>query len=185
MVKYEELTFDKLKDYESIDMKFTTNKIYCLNKVDNGLGGILLEEKEVEKFSKDFGNKVSSWIKKIDKSNWKMFIAKDDNKIIGGCIIASKTANVNMLEGCNDLAVLWDIRVLEKYKNQGIGYNLFNLAKKWSKDNNFKQLKIECQTNNYNAVKFYHRQGSVLGAIKEHVYDNYPDEVQLLWYLDL
>lgn len=185
MIKYEELSFDKIDIYETINFKFTTDKIYQLNKINRGLGGILLEEKNIKPFTKDFGNQISSWTKKVDKSNWKMYIAKDDDKLVGGCIIATKTKDVKILEGRDDLAVLFDIRVLDDYKNLGIGYNLFNLAKEWSKDNGFKQLKIECQNNNYNAVNFYHRQGAVLCSIKEFEYVEHQDEVQLLWYLDL
>ena len=33
-----------------------------------------------------------------------------------------------MLEGRDDLAVLWDIRVSDDYKHQGIGQHLFDLA---------------------------------------------------------
>lgn len=185
MIKYEELDFSKLDTYETIDFRFTTDKIYQLNKINNGLGGILLEEKNVKQFTKDFGKQISEWTKKVSKVNWKMYVAKDNDKLVGGCIIATKTKDVHMLEGRDDLAVLFDIRVIEEYKSQGIGYHLFNLAKYWSKKNGFRQLKIECQSSNYNAVNFYHRQGAILCSIKEFEYADYPNEVQLLWYLNL
>lgn len=185
MIKYEELSFDKLNIYETIDFKYTTNKIYKLNKINRGLGGILLKESSIKTYTKDFGNHLSSWTKNIDKSNWKMFIAKDDDKIIGGCIIATKTDDVDMLDGRKDLAVLWDIRIAENYKHQGIGHTLFNMAKQWSKKNGFKQLKIECQNTNYNAVNFYHKENAILCSIKEFAYKDNPSEVQLLWYLNL
>ncbi len=90
-----------------------------------------------------------------------------------------------MLEGRDDLAVLWDLRVDESYKHQGIGQSLFNIAKKWAVDNNFNQLKVECQNTNYNAVKFYHKQGMILSAINEYAYKDCPNEIQLIWYLNL
>jgi len=44
---------------------------------------------------------------------------------------------------------------------------------------------VECQNTNYAAVNFYHKQGMVLGVINEYAYKDYPNEAQLLWYLDL
>lgn len=52
-----------------------------------------------------------------------------------------------------------------------------------------KQMKIECQNNNVEACKFYHKQGAaVLGKIDEYAYYNDVEdrnEVQFIWYLDL
>ena len=90
-----------------------------------------------------------------------------------------------MLQKRDDLAILWDIRIIEEYKYQGIGKKLFNIAKEWCKNNGFIELRIECQNNNYNAVNFYHKQGATLFSIKEFAYPNYPDEVQLIWHLKL
>lgn len=59
------------------------------------------------------------------------------------------------------------------------------MAKEFAINSNLKQLKVECQNTNPDAVDFYHRQGMVLGAINEYAYNDCPNEVQLLWYLDL
>jgi ribosomal protein S18 acetylase RimI-like enzyme len=93
-----------------------------------------------------------------------------------------------MLDGRDDLTVLWDIRVDDKYKQQGIGKKLFDLATDWSRNNGFKQMKIECQNNNVPACKFYHKQGEILRKIDEYAYIDDTEsafEVQLIWYLDL
>lgn len=184
MIRYSELTLTDLDKYGNIPFKYTTNTILDLAKIDNGLGGILLTPRNIH-YEKDFENGVNRWKKKFDLTNWKIFGAYDDQNLIAGCVVATKTDNVNMLEGRDDLAVLWEIRVSEEYKHQGIGQHLFDMAKKFAIENNFKQLKIECQNTNYNAVRFYHKQGAVLSAINEYAYPDYPDEVQLLWYLDL
>lgn len=112
-------------------------------------------------------------------------VAKNNDKLIGGCVVATKTKGCNMLEDRDDLAVLWDIRVSEGYKHQGIGQHLFDLAINYCKTNNFKQFKIECQNTNPNAVNFYHKQGATLCAINEYAYNDCPNETQLLWYIDL
>nr|WP_318010979.1 GNAT family N-acetyltransferase [Clostridium estertheticum] len=121
-------------------------------------------------------------------TNWAFFMAFDNEFPIGAVTVASKTKNVNMLDGRDDMSVLWDIRVDDRYKRQGVGTKLFTIAVEWSKSNGLKQMKIECQNNNVQACRFYHNHGAILGKIDEYAYYNdidIEDEVQLLWYLDL
>lgn len=183
---YKEITLDKLKDYGNIPFSYKTNKKYELKKINNGLGGIILELIDVEEYYKDFGSEVEHWKEMFDLSNWKFFVAYNENdKMIAGCTVATKTNNYTMLEKRDDLAVIWDLRVSDEYKHKGIGQKLFELAKNYAKENGFKQLKVECQNTNTAAVNFYHKQGMKLCAINEYSYPEYPNEAQLLWYLDL
>ena len=46
-------------------------------------------------------------------------------------------------------------------------------------------MKIESQNTNPAACRFYAKNGFELGGVRRGVYAEYPDEVQLLWYLDL
>ena len=185
-IVYKEITIDQLDEYGNIPFYYKTTKRYKLKKINNGLGGILLELKDVPEFSKDFGKKVNHWKEMFDLSNWKFFAAyNEDGEMIAGCTVATKTSNCNMLEKRDDLALLWDIRVSDEYKRKGIGQHLFNIAKDFAIENGFKQLKVECQNTNPAAVNFYHKHGMKLGAINEYAYKEYPNEAQLLWYLDL
>ena len=183
---YKEISVEQLGEYGSISFYYKTNKKYQLKKVNNGLGGINLELIDVIEFYKDFGSNVDHWKEMFDLSNWKFFAAYNEhNEMIAGCTVATKTNNCNMLENRDDLAVLWDIRVLDEYKHKGIGQKLFDLAKNYVQESGFKQLKVECQNTNPAAVNFYHKQGMKLCAINEYAYPEYPNEIQLLWYLDL
>lgn len=185
-IRYKEIDINDLEEYGKIPFYYDTNKKYELKKVDRGLGGILLELVDVEDFHKDFGSRVEKWKELFDLTNWKFYaVFNENNEMIAGCTLATKTPNCHMLEGRNDLAVLWDIRVSDKYKHQGIGKRLFNMAKDYAKDHNFKQLKVECQNTNPNAVNFYYKQGMKLCSINEYAYKDCKNEVQLLWYLDL
>ena len=185
-IKYGEIGIDQLDEYGNIPFYYDTNKKYELIKIDNGLGGIKFELVDVPEFHKDFGTRTSRWKELFDLKNWKFFVAyNEENKMIAGCVVATKTNNCIMLEKRDDLAVLWDIRVSDKYKHQGIGQKLFNMAKEYAVNNGFKQLKVECQNTNPAAVNFYHKQGMILRAINEYAYPDCPNEVQLLWYLDL
>ena len=185
-IKFCEIGVDKLEEYGNIPFYYETTEKYELIKINNGLDGIKIELVNVPKFHKDFGTRTERWKKLFDLTNWKFYAAYNENdEMIAGCTVATKTENCIMLEKRNDLAVLWDIRVSDKYKHQGIGQRLFDMAKEYAQKNGFRQLKVECQNTNPVAVKFYHKQGMVLHSINEYAYPDCPDEVQLLWYLDL
>lgn len=156
-----------------------------LDKINNGLGGIIFKEVSIEKYVRDFAKhaKASKYKEKFDISNWAFFMAFDEEKPIGAITVVSRTDNVNMLHGRNDLSVLWDIRVSGTYKHQGIGQKLFDLVVEWSRKNGFRQMKIECQNNNVPACKFYYKQGAILSKIDEYAYYNdidSRDEIQLI-----
>ena len=62
---------------------------------------------------------------------------------------------------------------------------LFQAAAKWARSRGCRQLKIETQNINVPACKFYASQGCELRTIHPDAYPELPDEIQLLWYLDL
>jgi len=171
-------------------MKFNASSYYRIEKPDRGLGGFALIETPIEPFEKDFcahGETVSRW-KQFDISNWAFFMAFDGDKPIGAATVASRTKEINMLSSRDDLAVLWDIRVNDAYKGQGVGQRLFDMAVEWARSQGLVQMKIECQNNNVAACKFYHKQGAVLSAIDEYAYYNEPEyrhEAMFIWYLDV
>jgi ribosomal protein S18 acetylase RimI-like enzyme len=190
MITYREIDKTYFEAYDSIPMQVYVKSILRLEKIDNGLGGIILKEVPVKEYIKDLSiyEEASKYEKEFDLSNWAFFMAFDDDKPIGAVSVASRTENVHMLDGRDDLSVLWDIRVDNNYKHQGIGTILFNFVVDWSKRHGFKQMKIECQNNNVHACRFYHKQGAVLAKIDEYAYYNdinVRDEVQFIWYLNL
>lgn len=177
--------------YDTIPMQVHVGHEYRLVKQNNGLGGITFEETPVEPYIKNFcvgkDESVTRW-SRWDLSNWGFFMAFDGDKPVGAAAIATRTKDINMLCERDDLAVLWDIRVADGYKHQGLGHALFQKAVEWSRAQGMTQLKIECQNNNVPAVKFYHKQGAVLGGVDEYAYYNDPyakGEIQFIWYLDL
>ena len=190
MITYREINKLYFKKYDSIPMIVHVKSIFTLEKIRNGLGGVLLKETPIEEYKKDLGlyEKPLEWEEQFDITNWAFFMAFDEDIPIGAITIVSKTKDVNMLDGRDDMSVLWDIRVDDRCKQQGVGTKLFNMAVEWSKVKGFKQMKIECQNNNVPACKFYHKHGAVLGKIDQYAYYsdvNIRDEVQFIWYLDL
>jgi ribosomal protein S18 acetylase RimI-like enzyme len=178
--------------YDLIPMQIYVSSYYKVDKTNRGLGGFTLVETHVKPYLKDFctgdDESVRRWEKHWDISNWAFFMAFDGEHPIGGATVVSRTKEINMLSGRDDLAVLWDIRIKDKYRHQGIGQALFDMATKWSYEQGLVQMKIECQNNNIPACKFYHKQGAVLSAIDEYAYYNKPEyrhETQFIWFLDL
>ncbi|MCL2445251.1 MAG: GNAT family N-acetyltransferase [Oscillospiraceae bacterium] len=192
MITYKQMDESCFALYDQVPQRLMVCSVYQLERPNRGLGGILLVETPVEQpYLKDFcigeDANVARW-KRWDLTNWVYFIAFDGDKPVGAATIASRTEGVNMLEGRDDLAVLWDLRVHDDYKQQGIGQVLWDMAKEWSRAQGLAQLKVECQNNNVPAVKFYHKQGGTLGKIDEYAYYNEPQwrhETQLIWYLNL
>ena len=83
---------------------------------------------------------------------------------------AFHTANLLMLEGRSDLAVLWDIRVSPEVRGQGIGPALFQAVEISALARGCRQLKVETRNINVPACRFYARQGCVLGGIHRFAY---------------
>ena len=81
--------------------------------------------------------------------------------------------------------MLWDIRIEPSRRGQGIGSRLFRRAVEWARSKGCKQLKIETQDINVRACDFYAKHGCRLGGVRPNAYDDFPHEVQLLWYLRL
>ena len=179
-----------LAGYGDIPISFSVDSRYHVHAIDGGLSGWKLTEEPVQlPYVKDYDaekdDRVESWSRRWDISNWALFEALDDGVPVGGAVVARDTPGVYMLEGRPDLAVLWDIRIRPDYRRRGIGSRLFRRAAEWARGKGSHQLKIETQNINVAACKFYASQGCYLGAIHPGIYESLPEEVQLLWYMNL
>jgi GNAT superfamily N-acetyltransferase len=130
------------------------------------------------------GGGRAHWAGSFDLSNWGLIAARSGGRRVGGAVIAFNTPGITMLEGRSDLAVLWDIRVAEAVRGEGVGSALFRAVEAWAAARGCRRLKIETQNINVPACRFYQRMGCVLGEIRPLAYPDFPDEVQLLWYKD-
>ena len=189
-IKIVEETPEVLADYEKVSIAFRVETFFRLELVENGLGGVKLTEEAVEKpFIKDYdeheNERPTCWTEQFDLSNWGILSAFDGGNRIGGAAIAWKTPAVNMLDGRDDLACLWDIRVAPDYRAGGVGRQLFTRAIDWARVRNCRQIKVETQDINVPACRFYARQGCELGAINRFAYPPEINETQLIWYRNL
>ncbi len=179
-----------ISSYRQIPMIFETDTIFEIVLLKDGIGGFNFHEKKLDSvFTKDYdaidGDGPDTWAQKFNLENWGFLLTKIDDEVVGGAAIAFATPDLHMLEGRDDMAVLWDIRISPHHQRKGIGNALFARAVDWAKERGCKVLKIETQNNNTNACKFYLNQGCELGGINRFAYSDFPEEVQLLWYKNL
>lgn len=149
--------------------------------------GWRLDEQPAELFFKDY-DKIDNplrWANVFDTSNWVMLRADRETTRTGGAVLVFDTAGVDMLEARSDLCVLWDLRVLPDYRNEGIGTQLIERALQVSQSRGCKEIKVETQDVNVAACRFYHKMGFRLRTVRPGAYPELPDEVQLLWYREL
>lgn len=180
-----------LAAYAEVPIAFTVRSRYRVQVIDRGLGGLRLVEELVDPpWCKDYdalpdGGPVA-WGEHWDLTSWGILVAADEGRRVGGATVAWNTDGVNMLEGRDDLAVLWDLRVSPDRRGEGTGTRLFRAAADWSRNRGCRELKVETQDINVPACRFYARQGCVLGGIDTRAYrPALPGETMFLWYLAL
>ena len=136
-VKIVEQCVDRLRTYGEIPIAFTVDSQYRVDAIDRGRGGWKLVEERVEPpYVKDYdeeGERPLRWLKRWDIANWAVLAAMRNGSRLGGAVVAWNTPGVNMLEGRDDLAVLWDLRVHPDHRREGIGKRLFDHAAAWAR----------------------------------------------------
>lgn len=176
--------------YDSVPQSIDVRSEYRVTPVDGGLGGLMLEEVPVAPYTKDLSQyeHACEYEQQFDIATWRFFMAFDGETPVGALTLAGTTEGMHMLHGRTDACVLWDIRVADGYKHQGIGQRLFDMAVVCARTAGYRHMIIECQNNNVPACRFYRKQGAVLGKVDAYAYWDDPairSEVQLIWYLDL
>ena len=180
----------RLDEYARIPIRFEVDSVFEVEMDEQGLGGFRLVERPLpQPWIKDYdaidGEGPTRWAARWDMSNWGLLVAYAAGQRVGGCVLVYDTKGVNMLDGRQDMVVLWDLRIHPDYRGRGIGRRLFETAVAWAKARNCQLLKVETQNINVRACRFYARQGCELGAIHRFAYPDLPDEVQLFWYYQL
>jgi GNAT superfamily N-acetyltransferase len=189
-IRQEAVSPDALDEYARISIAFLVDRILEVAPVDGGLNGMSLAETPIaDPYVKDYdaleGEGPTRWATHFDLSNWGLLSAFLDGARAGGAALALRTENLHMLDGRDDVAALWDIRVAPEARGSGVGSALFRAAEDWAAARGCGWLKIETQNVNAAACRFYQRMGCSLGAIDRFAYPDLPAEVQLLWWKEL
>lgn len=190
MITVKEVDKSFLELYDKVAMNVNVNSEYKVERINNGLGGFILKEVQVEPYIKDLSSyeHATGYENEFDITNWRFYMAFDGDIPVGAMTVAGKTEGLNMLYGRKDACVLWDIRIADTYKRKGIGQKLLDMGILDAKRDGYRQMIIECQNNNVQACKFYQKQGAVLSKIDMYAYYLEPEirnEIQFIWYLDI
>lgn len=175
-----------LDSYTAVPIRLMVDAIYEVKMAQCKGQGLILEEKPLsEPYVDDFDafDHPRNWAQRgWDLSKWGFYAAYEKEKMVGGAIVAYDTTGVYMLQGRRDIACLWDIRVHPDFRRKGIGKVLLDEAKAFAHTRGCKYLKIETQNTNIRANRFYESQGCVLGGINRYAYEDFPQQVQMLWF---
>jgi GNAT superfamily N-acetyltransferase len=166
-----------LAEYARVSIAFEVRVV--LDVVDGAPDFALSERRLKTPYVKDYDaldGGPARWPERFDLSRWRLFAARMDGQRVGGAAVALQA---------EDSATLWDLRVSTAARRRGVGAALFAAAARWARAHGCRHLKVETQSINAPACRFYQAQGCVLGAIHHGAYPECPDEVQLLWYMDL
>lgn len=181
-----ETPFTALADLAAVPIAFVVDRVLDVAAPDGGLGGLVLAERPLAApYVKDYdrdGEPLASLPDLFDLTGWGLIVARDGGRCVGGAVVVAGAPGVEMLEGRDDLAVLWDLRVAPGRRGAGVGAALFRAAEAWARARGCGWLKVETQNVNVDACRFYARRGCVLGAVHRFAYPTLPDETQLLWY---
>ncbi len=192
-VEIRQVGLDVAARYREVPTAFTVQSVLEPRATDKP--GIVLHEVPCERpYVKDYDTAgvdegcPARWAERWDTSNWGFFAAIDGPRTVGWAAVAVRTPGMTMLEGRDDLAVLWDIRVHPDWRRRGIGGQLFQSATRWARQQGCRQFKIETQNVNVPACRFYAAHSCRLGGIIPGPHAYPPElhhEYMLLWYLDL
>jgi GNAT superfamily N-acetyltransferase len=179
-----------LVEYGDVPTAFEIRSIFEMSKTDGDTPDIVLAERGVaapvlKDYDSIVGDGPATWSTRFDLSTWGIFAARRGGRRVGGAVVAFRSPKISMLEGRDDLAVLWDIRVAPNVRRNGVGAALLRAAELWAAANGAASMKVETQNINVPACRFYARHGYVLRAANRSAYPEFPDEIQLLWYKDL
>lgn len=147
--KIELATFNDCKEISRLKRQVweeTYRGIYPDSKIDNY----------------DFAANEEKFKSIIENNDINLYVVLDGNKIIA---YMSEGKPVRPFENYSqEIGLLY---ILQKYHKQGIGTNLFNLAKQNIKARGYKNFIISCNKYNFNAQKFYTKMGGKIIKIDE------------------
>lgn len=175
-----------LAEYATIPIHFQVRLVFDVSAPADEGGELLLVERNLDTpYLKNYdaidGEHPSQWSTRFNLSNWGFLAADEAGRRVGEAVVAFNAAGLDMLKGRADIAVMWDLRVAPKAREQGVGSALFRAAETWTRARNCRELIVETQNTNVPACRFYQRQGCVLVAANRLAYPGFPNEIQLIW----
>jgi len=180
-VEIRENPLEDLSHYLEIQSRFEARSVF---DVYQNIEGFSLVERDIPRtYSKNYDviEDPRRWLEEFDVSNWAMISAFRDGKRVGGAIAAFNSPGVELLEGRNDLVVIWDIRVAPTASRTGVGGALADHIEGWARIRRCCEVKVETQNTNVAACRFYQSRGFRISEANYEAYPNLPEDIQLIW----
>lgn len=133
--------------------------------------------RDIQPYVKDYQFSPQAWFAE-QRADAVLYIATLAEKVVG-YICASVSWN-GMVE-------IDELAIDKPYRCAGIAHRLLEKIESWSKEHGFHELKLESQSTNTAAAKFYYRNGFRVEGYDKALYrctENAP-EVALFWYKSL
>jgi GNAT superfamily N-acetyltransferase len=177
---------DKLDGYESVSIAYEITSRLRLD-ILRSCGEVVADpipprHKDYDDCPEDRPTALST---RFDTRNWAAFSAWEDDRRVGGTIVARDSPGCDMLEGRKDLAVIFDLRVRPDRRGCGVGKALFEKAVEWATSTGCVELRVETQDVNEPACRFYLAMGCSIHSITKGAYGPDLDEVKLVWRMML
>jgi streptothricin acetyltransferase len=175
---------NELEHYADLPVTITVDRQLSVSALRDGLGGLLLQEAPVAPaYQKDYDAQGGpmTWPARFNLVGWHIVVALEGEHLLGGAAAFAPAFGHESV-----VAELWDIRVRDTARRQGVGHALLDQQRRWARLQGYRWLKAETQNVNVAACRFYQREGAVLGAINCFAYAGQPDvehEVELDWFL--
>ncbi|MDX0524899.1 GNAT family N-acetyltransferase [Sinorhizobium medicae] len=111
-------------------------------------------------------------------------------RVLFACSAKSELVGyVSVSRDWNGCAIIDDIAVARPYRRHGIAGELLDHAVMWTRAVGLGAVRLETQSNNVAACRFYQSYGFALGGYDRFLYREIDpekqDEVALFWYLKL
>ncbi|MDX0430819.1 GNAT family N-acetyltransferase [Sinorhizobium medicae] len=111
-------------------------------------------------------------------------------RVLFACLAKSELVGyVSVSRDWNGCAIIDDIAVARPYRRHGIAGELLDHAVMWTRAVGLGAVRLETQSNNVAACRFYQSYGFALGGYDRFLYREIDpekqDEVALFWYLKL
>ena len=176
-----------LNEYAKVSIAFTVEARCVAVPIEGAEHGWQLRRESVQEpwvKNYDGGEPPTRWLR-WDNTNWRVMSAFVGEERVGGAIVVHDSSELSFLEGRDDLAAIWDIRVAPEWRRRGVGSKLFERVVSYAKSVGCVALKIETQDVNVNACDFYASRGCRLVSVIPNAYEGWPGEVEFDWWLDL
>jgi streptothricin acetyltransferase len=113
----------------------------------------------------------------------------NDHALFAACRAECPAGYIAVSRGWNGCAVIDDFAVDRSFRRHGLATALMNEAVRWAAESGLRTIRLETQSDNTSACRFYSRYGFIVGGCDRFLYRDLGPEASeaaaLFWYLDV